>query len=155
MLVFKVYFGNLIPKSHNKLWTYYLQRSATEHWSTCQCIRCLHNLLNVLVQIANKMVLQRKKWRVLLIVPERVFVHWKAIASYTVPAKLCQYASSDDHCRTLSLLFQKWFLFHFLSYSNSSYLLPLLEGYARVDSRISGSQPLASTSAAQGCTNFN
>jgi hypothetical protein len=35
-------------------------RSASEHSSTCHCIRFLHNLLNVLVQIANKMGLQKK-----------------------------------------------------------------------------------------------
>jgi hypothetical protein len=43
--------------------TYKLQRSATEHSSTCHCIRVymfLSNLLNVLVQISNKMGLQRK-----------------------------------------------------------------------------------------------
>jgi hypothetical protein len=32
---------------------------ATEHSSTCHCIRLSHNLLNVLVQIANKMGLQK------------------------------------------------------------------------------------------------
>jgi hypothetical protein len=40
-----------------------LQRSAAEHSSTCHCIHVymfLHNLLNVLVQIANKMGLQKK-----------------------------------------------------------------------------------------------
>jgi hypothetical protein len=39
--------------------TYQLHRSATEHSSTCHCIRLLHNLLNVLVQIANKLALQK------------------------------------------------------------------------------------------------
>jgi hypothetical protein len=39
--------------------TYLLQRSATEHSSTCHCVCCLHNLLNV--QIANAMGLQKKK----------------------------------------------------------------------------------------------
>jgi hypothetical protein len=39
----------------------YIQKCATEHPSTCCFIRCLHNLLNVLVQIANKMRLQGKK----------------------------------------------------------------------------------------------
>jgi hypothetical protein len=41
-----------------RLWTYYLQRSATECPSTCHFIHCLHNLLNLLVQIANKMEFQ-------------------------------------------------------------------------------------------------
>jgi hypothetical protein len=48
-------------KSHTRLRTYYLQRSATEHPSTCYFICCLHNLLNVLVQTANKMGLQERK----------------------------------------------------------------------------------------------
>jgi hypothetical protein len=51
-LVFQ--YVNLIPKSHRRLWNYCLQRSATEHSSTCHCICCSHNLLDVLVQIANK-----------------------------------------------------------------------------------------------------
>jgi hypothetical protein len=38
-----------------------LQRSASKHSSSiCHCIRSLHNLLNILVQIANKMRLQKK-----------------------------------------------------------------------------------------------
>jgi hypothetical protein len=43
-----------------ELQTYQLQMSITEHSSTCYFIRWLHNLLNVLVQIANKMGLQKK-----------------------------------------------------------------------------------------------
>jgi hypothetical protein len=39
--------------THNRPRTYYLQRSATEHSSTCHYISFLHNLLNVLVLIAN------------------------------------------------------------------------------------------------------
>jgi hypothetical protein len=39
---------------------YQLQRIATEHSSTCHCIRFYTNLLYVLVQIANKMGLQIK-----------------------------------------------------------------------------------------------
>jgi hypothetical protein len=38
ILVF-FWFVNLIPKSHKRLWTHYLQRNATEHSSTCHCIR--------------------------------------------------------------------------------------------------------------------
>jgi hypothetical protein len=53
-------FVSPILKSHKRLWTYYLQRSAPEHSSTCHCIHYLHKLLNVLVQIANKMGLQKK-----------------------------------------------------------------------------------------------
>jgi hypothetical protein len=49
-----------IPKRHKRPWSHQLQRSATEHSSTCHCIRFLLNLLNVLVQIANKMGLQKK-----------------------------------------------------------------------------------------------
>jgi hypothetical protein len=52
------------PKSsisiyHNRLRTYYLQRSATERPSACCFIRCLRNLLNVLVQIANNVGLKK------------------------------------------------------------------------------------------------
>jgi hypothetical protein len=60
ILVFKVSFVSFIPKSHTRLWTYYLQRSANEHPSTCYFIRCLCNFPNVLGQIANKMGLQKK-----------------------------------------------------------------------------------------------
>jgi hypothetical protein len=60
ILVFKVQFVSFIPKSHKRPWTYYLQRSATEHSSTCYLHVFLLNLLNVLVQIANKMGLQKK-----------------------------------------------------------------------------------------------
>jgi hypothetical protein len=75
----------LIPTSHSRTSTYQLQRSATEHSSTCKsfthklqqpwCLpvtqeRCwalfymslhkpVHHLLNVLVQIVNKMRLQK------------------------------------------------------------------------------------------------
>jgi hypothetical protein len=55
MLVYTIYFVSSIPKSHKRSWTYCLQRSATERPSTCHCIRCLHNLLNVLVQTLNGM----------------------------------------------------------------------------------------------------
>jgi hypothetical protein len=37
-----------------------LQRSAAEHSSTRHCICLLHNLRNVLVQIANKMGFKKK-----------------------------------------------------------------------------------------------
>jgi hypothetical protein len=50
----------LTSKRHKRPWTYSLQKSASEHSSTCHCIHLLHNLLNVLVQIANKMGLQKK-----------------------------------------------------------------------------------------------
>jgi hypothetical protein len=59
ILVFKVWFVSFVPKSHKRIRTCYLQRSTTEHPSTCHCIRCLHNLLNVLAQIANKMGLKK------------------------------------------------------------------------------------------------
>jgi hypothetical protein len=37
------------------LHTEHLRRRDNEHSSTCHCVRILHNLLNVLEQIANKM----------------------------------------------------------------------------------------------------
>jgi hypothetical protein len=40
-------------ESHMRIWTYYLQ-SATERPSACCFTRCLHNLLNILVQIAKE-----------------------------------------------------------------------------------------------------
>jgi hypothetical protein len=46
--------------SHNRPWTYWLQRSAAELSSPGHCIRYT-NLLIVLVQIANKMGLKQKK----------------------------------------------------------------------------------------------
>jgi hypothetical protein len=45
----------LIPKSHNRIRTCYLAESASEHFSTCHKHKFLHNMVNVLVQIANKM----------------------------------------------------------------------------------------------------
>jgi hypothetical protein len=58
VLVCKVQCASLIDKSHKRPWTYQLQRSATEHSSTRHCM-FLHNLPNVLVQITNKMGLQK------------------------------------------------------------------------------------------------
>jgi predicted membrane-bound dolichyl-phosphate-mannose-protein mannosyltransferase len=49
--VFEVQFVSLIPKSHNRPRTYYLQRSTIEHSSTCHL---LHGFLNVQVHFANK-----------------------------------------------------------------------------------------------------
>jgi hypothetical protein len=60
ILAFKVCFVSFVPKGDKKLWTFHLQRSATEHSYTCHCIRCLHNLLNVLVKNVNKMGLETK-----------------------------------------------------------------------------------------------
>jgi hypothetical protein len=37
--VFKVSFVSLLPESHKRPCTYWLQRSAAEHSSTCHCIR--------------------------------------------------------------------------------------------------------------------
>jgi hypothetical protein len=57
----KLWFVSFISKSHTKLWTYYLKRSATERLSAFHVIRCLHNLLNVLVHIAIKWDFRKKK----------------------------------------------------------------------------------------------
>jgi hypothetical protein len=56
VLVFKVQFLSLIPKSHKRNRTHQLQRNTTEHSSTCHCIR----FYTVCLQIANTMRLQRK-----------------------------------------------------------------------------------------------
>jgi hypothetical protein len=37
--VCKVWFLTLVPQSHKRPWSHQLQRSATEHSSTCHCIR--------------------------------------------------------------------------------------------------------------------
>jgi hypothetical protein len=54
ILIFQVEFVSLIAKSQKRPWTS-SYRSVSEHSSTCHCVRFLHNLLNVLVQIADEM----------------------------------------------------------------------------------------------------
>jgi hypothetical protein len=54
-----------------------LERSATEHSLTRHRIRLLHNLLNVLVQIANKMGLQKNIYRQ----TDEWLMYWKGFGS--------------------------------------------------------------------------
>jgi hypothetical protein len=60
ILVFKVYFVRLIPTSHKRPWT--LLVTEERFWTLfyMPLYTCLHNLLNVLVQSANKMGLRKQ-----------------------------------------------------------------------------------------------
>jgi hypothetical protein len=70
----------LFPKATRGFEHIIYRASATERPSKCYFIRCLHNLRNVLVQIANKIGLQGKKMNWVSV--EWQFVHCAHISSF-------------------------------------------------------------------------
>jgi hypothetical protein len=78
MLVVNVYFVSLIPKKPKDFEPINYRGVLL---STCYFIRCLHNFLNLLVHIANKIELQRKASRVLWLAVDGIF--------YTIICVLC------------------------------------------------------------------